>query len=331
MKSLDKNCPGQVFANKNQFAFRRVLVVPFFHHIRSHQLLYALEYHFPVGVFHIEHAFVTEHLWAEQGDHPIEKVVELVGIERFFAVEDKGVDVVEVVGTVAIRTANMVVVVMVVVVSVMIQIDFRAEIESAQIEDFGDRNAPEIDGVDSRMGVDPAQTQSQQFDIVGADQIGFRYQQPVGITDLLACLFVFVELPHGEYGIHQGDDTVDHVVLGDIIFQNKGLRDRSGIRQASGFDHDTVETDISVSAFVGQPRQGGDKIAADSAADAAIAHFDDLFDIVLYEDVAVDVFFAEFVFDDGDTLFVLVVPEDSVEQGGFSGAEKAGDDGNGYQ
>ena len=109
------------------------------------------------------------------------------------------------------------------------------------------------------------------------------------------------------------------------------MGDRSGIGKTGGFDDDTVETDFAAPAFVGQPCQGSDQIAADSAADAAVAHFDDLFGIVLYEDVAVDVFFAEFVFDDGDTLFVLVVPENTVEQGGFSGAEKAGDDGNGYQ
>ncbi len=70
------------------------------------------------------------------------------------------------------------------------------------------------------------------------------------------------------------------------------------------------------------------QIAADRAADAAVAHLDDLLGGFLHEDVVVDVFFAELVLDDGDLHAVLFV-QDALEQRGFAAAQKAGQDGYG--
>lgn len=61
---------------------------------------------------------------------------------------------------------------------------------------------------------------------------------------------------------------------------------------------------------------------ADGAADASVAHLDDLLGIVLDKNVAVDIFFPEFVFDDRDALFVLLIPEYPVQKSGLAGAEK---------
>jgi hypothetical protein len=49
---------------------------------------------------------------------------------------------------------------------------------------------------------------------------------------------------------------------------------------------------------------------------------------VLHQDFVVDVFLAELVFDHGDAHAMLFL-QDAVEQGGFAGAEEAGEDGGG--
>ena len=76
--------------------------------------------------------------------------------------------------------------------------------------------------------------------------------------------------------------------------------------------------------------QRGAQVFADGAADAAVAHLDDLLLAFSHEDVAVDVFLTEFVFDDGDFLAVGFL-QDALEQRGFAGAEEAGDDGGGNE
>jgi hypothetical protein len=67
------------------------------------------------------------------------------------------------------------------------------------------------------------------------------------------------------------------------------------------------------------------QIAADRAADAAVAHLHDLLAAVLHQDLVVDVFFAELVLDHGDLHAVLLV-EDALEQRGLAAAEEAGQD-----
>jgi hypothetical protein len=66
-----------------------------------------------------------------------------------------------------------------------------------------------------------------------------------------------------------------------------------------------------------------DQIAAHSATDITIVHFDDLFIAVLNQNFIVDIFLAEFIFDHGDFIAVVFL-QYAIEQGRFSRAQKAG-------
>jgi hypothetical protein len=82
--------------------------------------------------------------------------------------------------------------------------------------------------------------------------------------------------------------------------------------------------------FCGQILQGGAQVLADGAADAAVAHLDDLFAGVGDEDVVVDVLLAELVLDHGDLLPVRF-GQHPLEQRGLARAEEAGEDGGGNE
>jgi hypothetical protein len=86
----------------------------------------------------------------------------------------------------------------------------------------------------------------------------------------------------------------------------------------------------AVAPLLRQLAERDDQVAAHRAADAAVAHFDDLLVAILDQDLVVDVFLAEFILDDGDLHAVLFI-ENPVQQRGLTGAEKAGENGGGYQ
>lgn len=80
--------------------------------------------------------------------------------------------------------------------------------------------------------------------------------------------------------------------------------------------------------FCGQHRQRAAQIFTNGAADASVVHLNDLFLAIGHQDVVVDVFLTELVFDDGNFLTVRFA-EHALEQRGFSGTKKAGEDGDG--
>jgi hypothetical protein len=148
--------------------------------------------------------------------------------------------------------------------------------------------------------------------------------------DLAARLLAVVELGGGVFGVDQGQDGVQQVLLGDFLVHEKGLRHRAGIGQARGFDHHAVEVEQALALLGGQQLQGFAQILADRAADAAVVHLDDVFLGVVDQDLVVDVFLAEFILDDGDLLAVRF-GQHALEQRGLAGAQKAGEDGDGNQ
>jgi len=105
----------------------------------------------------------------------------------------------------------------------------------------------------------------------------------------------------------------------------KSLRNGAGICEAGRFDDHAVEIQLARLLLRGQVAEHPRQVAADRAADAAVAHLDDLLARVLHENFVVDVFFAELVLDHGDLHAVLFI-QDALEQGGFAAAEKAGQD-----
>ena len=128
----------------------------------------------------------------------------------------------------------------------------------------------------------------------------------------MTCLFVFVELLHGKDRIHQRHNAIDHVFTCNGVFDKKGLRNRSGVGKPGRFDNNPVKIQFPAFSLVCKSTQSRYKIGTDRAANTAVTHLDNLFGIVLNKKIAVDIFFTEFIFDDGNTLLVIVIFEDTV-------------------
>jgi len=95
------------------------------------------------------------------------------------------------------------------------------------------------------------------------------------------------------------------------------LRDGEGLADARRLDEQVVER-----AFSRELRDLDEKVFPQRAANAAVAHLDDLFIAVTDENFIVDVFFAEFVFNDGDFVTVSLM-QNAIEQRCFTGTQKA--------
>src|SRR3990167_5441145 len=127
-------------------------------------------------------------------------------------------------------------------------------------------------------------------------------------------------------GIHQGQDGVEQVQLGDLVVHEEGLGDRAWIGNAGGLDHHAFEVQGAVLALLGQIGQRFAQVFTDGAAHAAVVHLNNVFLGVGHENLVVDVFFTELVLDHGDALAVGF-GEDTFEQRGLAAAEETGEDG----
>ena len=181
-----------------------------------------------------------------------------------------------------------------------------------------------------RARVHGAQAVLQIEQFLLADQIGLADEDLVGETDLTLGFQPLVELVLGVLGIDQCDDGIEQVALGHLVVHEEGLRYRTGIGHAGGLDDDALEIDLALAALFGQILQRGTQVIADGAADAAVAHLDDLFLRVSHQDLVVDVLFAELVLDHGDFL-AMRLGQHTLEQRGLAGAEEAGEDGGGNE
>jgi hypothetical protein len=131
-------------------------------------------------------------------------------------------------------------------------------------------------------------------------------------------------------GVHQREDRIEQVALGDLVVHEEGLRHRTRVGQARGLDHHAVEVEQPLALLGRQQLQRLAQVLADGAADAAVAHLHDLLLRLGDQDVGVDVLFAEFVLDHRDLLSVRLA-QDALEQGRLARAEKAGQDGGGNE
>ena len=130
------------------------------------------------------------------------------------------------------------------------------------------------------------------------------------------------------FGVHQGQDRVEQKSLGNFIVHEKGLRHRPWICQAGRLNDDAVKAQQALAAFGCQQLQGGPQVFTDRAADAAIAHLDDLLIGFRNQNVGINVLFAELIFDDRNFLPVGF-SQDALEQCGFARTQETGQDGGG--
>lgn len=236
-----------------------------------------------------------------------------------------------VVVAVIVRVVMAVIVVVVVVVfreEIRVDLELRIQIEAAQVEDFLDVRIAEIDDANGRARVHVQQAMLERFERGGIDEIGLGDEQAVRETDLPLHHFVLVELRVRVFCIDEGDDRVEQEFVGDRVVHEKRLRHGARIRETRRFDHHAVEIERPRLLAVSEVFQRARQIAANRAADAAVAHLDDLLVRFLHEDFVVDVLFAELVLDHGDLHAVLLV-QNALEQRGFAATQKAGQDGYG--
>ena len=137
----------------------------------------------------------------------------------------------------------------------------------------------------------------------------------------------------GEAGdVHHRDDVVQVAGEGAPVAAPQlasghadSLGDRDGFADAARFDEDVVEL-VHFEEF-GNLFQ---EVGLEGTADAAVGERDDFAGIflgdvsALFDERLVDVHFADVVHDDGDVVALLVV-ENVVEEGGFTGSEVTGE------
>jgi hypothetical protein len=129
-----------------------------------------------------------------------------------------------------------------------------------------------------------------------------------------------------------GVDHRDHAVDRQPVAHGRpveGFEQGFRQREAGGFDQDV----LGRVGAIEQRLHGRQEILGDGAAQAAIGEFDDVVigaagDAAAAQGFAVDAQRAEFIDDDGDAA-AAGVGEHVAQQGGFAGAEEAGDDGGG--
>ncbi len=222
---------------------------------------------------------------------------------------------------IAIRPADMVVMVMIEEMRIVFQ---RAlEIEGALIEHAGEIDAGAAGLVDAGRRVDGADDILDLRQFFRRHEVGLVDQHDVGKGDLVFGLAAVLEAQRQVLGVDEGDHGVELGLGAHVVVHEEGLGDRHRIGKARGLDDDAVEA----AGAAHQAFDDADQVAAHRAADAAVVHLVDLF-VGLDDEVVVDADLAELV--DDDRIFLAVVlRQDAVEQGRLAGAEIAGENGNG--
>ena len=213
---------------------------------------------------------------------------------------------------------------------VWIDVEFGIQVEAFQVKHLAQRDFTKVHHLLRGAGVHVLQSVLQRTQIIGRDQIGFADEDLVGKTHLPARFLTVVQLLRRVFGIHQRQDGVEQKRLGDLIVHEKGLRHGTGIGQTGGLDHDAVKTQQTFAALGREQLQGDAQIFPNGAANAAIAHLNDLLLGVRDQDVVVDVFFAKFVLNDSDFL-AMGLCQHALQERGFARTQKAGQDGGGDQ
>src|SRR5258708_36093364 len=84
-------------------------------------------------------------------------------------------------------------------------------------------------------------------------------------------LFPYTTLFRSVPGVDERDDGVEGELLLHLRVGEKGLGDGRGVGEAGGLDEDGVEPVLALH----EPAEDAEKVAADSAADAAVVHLED--------------------------------------------------------
>ena len=325
--------------------------------------MHALENHLALGAAHVQHALVAQHARAINVDDGPQKILQLGRVKGFVRAEHKAFHVIVVVmvvpvavrvvmlvrWVVAVLTVFMVMFMVVIMLvgrvvamltmhmvmgivfqEVRVDVQFGVQVEALEVEHLRQSHLTKMHHFLWGAGVHVFQAVLQSVQLLGRDQIGLADEDLVGKAHLTARFLAVVELLGRVFGVHQGQDGVEQKGLGDLVVHEKSLRHRAGVGQAGGLDDDAVKAEQTLAALGGQQLQSHAQVFADGAANAAVAHLDDLLIGIRDQDVVVDVLFAKLVLDHGN-LLAVGLGQHALEQGGFARAQKAGQDGGGDQ
>ncbi len=167
--------------------------------------------------------------------------------------------------------------------------------------------------------------------LLDGDQFLFRHQinlvqdDAVGKGHLLAGFFRVVQTQHDVFGVHQCGHAVQLGLGLDLVIDEEGLGHRTGVGQTGRLHNNGVKGRLARTLALHQAVDHADQVPAHGAANAAVVHFEHVF-IGPDHQIVVDADLAKLIDDDGVAL-AMILGEDAVQQGGFTGTEVAGQDG----
>ena len=163
------------------------------------------------------------------------------------------------------------------------------------------------------------QTVLKRFQLWLRHQIGLADEDLIGKPHLPTGLLAIVQLLSSMLGIHQSEDGIEQKALGNLIVHEKRLRHRPRIGQASCLNDHAVKIQFTLALLSRQGLQSSPQIFPNGAANAPIAHLNDLLIGVRHQNVVVNVLFAKLIFNDGN-LLTMCLREHSFKQRGFTRA-----------
>src|SRR5262249_47544674 len=150
----------------------------------------------------------------------------------------------------------------------------------------------------------------------GVDQVSLRDEQSISIANLPARLRSRVELLRGVLGVNQRHDSIQPIALRHVQVEKERLGYWPRICQTCGLHDQIIERDLPCATSFRQVRECGSQVITNTATHAAIAELHDVFVATGYNDLAVNVLFAELILDDGDPEAVRL-GEYAAQQGGL--------------
>ena len=233
--------------------------------------------------------------------------------------------VVMIVLALAVVVVAMAVVVLIFLEEVGVDVQLGVQIEATQVKHILEGHIAKVHRRDGCTRVHVLEAMDQRVFFSIRHQVGLGQEDLIGKAHLTARFLAVFQLLVGVLGIHQGDDGVDQIGLGNLIVHEEGLSHRAGVGQTGGFDDDAVKVHQALAALGRQQLQGFAQVFTDGAADAAVAHLQNLLFGFGLENVGVDVFLTELVLDHGN-LHAVGFVQHALEQRGFARAQKARED-----
>ena len=186
-----------------------------------------------------------------------------------------------------------------------INVENVVHIKAAEIQNLLHGNVPHVHLFNRHPGVDGDDAFTEFRKVFVRHQIRLAYENTIRKTNLILTFGLGVESFVPVLRVHDRHDAVQTVVRRYGVVHEERLADGAGVGDPRRFNDDVVKIDFALGAAQPQIRENPRQVAAYRAADAAVIDRLDLLLAVVHEKFVVDPLFAEFVFNDGDLVFVV--------------------------